>query len=69
MKVTDEMVNRFLRWSLPDNLRSDNCATMPCYPNRTGTNLMNAQEARKMLEFVLAPEQPEGIDSEGGSCD
>ena len=57
--VTDEMVNRFLRWPLPDSVCSDECVTRtggewtPEYPQRTGTNLLTADEARKMLEHVL----------------
>lgn len=69
MKVTEEMINRFLSWPLPKDVCSDPCASLPGYPNRCGTNLLTANQARAMLEHVLAPEQPEGIDSEGGSCD
>ncbi len=59
MRVTDAMVNRFLSWPLPDSVCSDECVTRtggewtPEYPQRTGTNLLTADEARKMLEYVL----------------
>jgi hypothetical protein len=53
MKVTDEMVSRFLSWPLPGGVCSDRCATIPGYTHRIGTNLLNAAEARAMLEHVL----------------
>ena len=53
MKVTDEMVNRFLSWPLPASVRSDDCATVQGYPHRSGTTLLTADEARQMLEHVL----------------
>jgi hypothetical protein len=62
MKVTDEMVNRFLTWPLPKSVDSDVCVTkdygqrsgiINVSPNRTGTNLLTADEARQMLEHVL----------------
>lgn len=34
MKVTDEMVDRFLNWPLPESVCSDPCATQQGYPNR-----------------------------------
>ena len=58
-RVTDAMVNRFLSWPLPESVCSDECVTRtagewtPEYPQRTGTNLLTADEARKMLEYVL----------------
>ena len=60
MKVSDEMVNRFLRWPLPMSVSSDLCVTKremeSSYPpKRIGTNLLTADEARAMLEYVLAP--------------
>ena len=56
MQVTDEMVDRFLTWPLPDSVRSDDCATVQGYPHRSGTNLLTHAEARQMLEHVLAVE-------------
>ena len=54
MIVTKEMVDRFLMWPLPESVCSDHCATMRGYTERTGTNLLTADEARQMLEHVLA---------------
>ena len=51
--VTDEMVNRFLTWPLPDSVCVDMCATEPGCPHRIGTNLLTAIEAKQMLEYVL----------------
>ena len=58
-RVTDAMVNRFLIWPLPESVCSDECVTRtggewtPEYPKRTGTNLLTADEARQMLDWVL----------------
>jgi hypothetical protein len=58
MKVTDEMVDRFLNWPLPDSVCCDPCACMKNYPNsRIGTNLLTAVEARQMLEHVFDVER------------
>lgn len=54
MKITDAMVDRFLSWPLPESVCADLCATKHGYPNRIGTNLLTGEEARKMLEHVLA---------------
>ncbi len=55
MKVTDEMVDRFLSWPLPKSVCADGCATHPDYPHpRSGTNLLTAIEARAMLEHVMS---------------
>lgn len=52
--VTDAMVDRFLSWRLPASVCADGCATNPNYPHpRSGTNLLNADEARQMLEHVM----------------
>lgn len=60
MKVTEEMVYRFLSWKLPESFRPD------CYvefdrerakENRlwpVGTNILSFEEARAMLEHVLS---------------
>lgn len=53
----NEMVNRFLSWPLPKSVCADPCASNPDYPHRSGTNLLNALEARQMLEHVLGPAQ------------
>jgi len=63
MKVTDEMVNRFLRWRLPETFAPDGGISfkpIERHPEWThdswpiGTNLFTAPEARAMLEYVLA---------------
>lgn len=52
-KLIDKLVDKFLAWPLPESVCSDLCASMPGYPHRCGTNLMTADEAKKMLEHVL----------------
>lgn len=49
------MVGRFLAWPLPETVCSDVCATKRGYPHRSGTNLLDAIEARQMLEHVAGP--------------
>lgn len=57
-EVTDEMVSRFLGWRLPDDFLPDcGVSFKPLgHPNGwpTGTNLFTADQARAMLEHVLA---------------
>ena len=71
MKVTDEMVTRFLGWKLPENFSPDGgisfARTVNTYidgqfvkdaprPKQdwpVGTNLLDAEQARLMLEHVL----------------
>lgn len=56
----NKLVDRFLAWPLPATVCADLCATRPDYPHqRVGTNLLTADEARQMLEHVLAPGQSE----------
>jgi hypothetical protein len=51
----DGLVNRFLAWPLPETVCSDTCVTERNYPfPRVGTNLLTADEARQMLQHVLA---------------
>lgn len=62
--VTDEMVNRFLSWRLPSSFNPD-CGISfkrtynesspygPAEHEPTGTNLLDAAQARAMLEHVL----------------
>lgn len=67
MKVTDEMVNRFLWWKLPRDFAPD-CGISfdgrkpdQWNPSREwpmGTNLFTAVQARAMLEHVLGGETP-----------
>lgn len=62
MKVTDEMLTRFLGWPLPkdfapdcgvsfDGRKDDDFNKNKTWP--TGTNLLNAAQARAMLEYVF----------------
>jgi len=56
--VTDTMVDRFLSWKLPENFSPDCGITFTPinHPNSwpIGTNLLTADQARAMLEYVLA---------------
>ena len=69
MKVTDEMVNRFLGWKLPEDFHPDAGISFQPYfnvewnakqgkpPQRhepVGTNLFTAVQVKAMLEHVLA---------------
>lgn len=54
----NQLVERFLSWPLPKSVCADPCASNPDYPGRSGTNLLNADEARQMLEHVLGPATP-----------
>lgn len=56
----DALVNRFLAWPLPESVCCDPCATTRGYPNRMGTNLLTADEAKTMFEHVLAADPSEG---------
>ena len=48
-------VDRFLSWPLPKSVCSDTCVTMNDYKSpRYGTNLLSADEARQMFEYVLS---------------
>lgn len=62
--VSKEMVDRFLSWPLPYDVVADACATIPMYPHRSGTNLLNAAQAEQMLKHVLAAERGAVRDSE-----
>ncbi len=54
-----QLVNRFLVWPLPKTVSSDFCVTEPNYPHaRVGTNLLTADEARQMLEYIFAEGLP-----------
>ena len=57
----EEMVNRFLSWPLPDDVCADPCASIPGYANRTGTNLLNANQAKTMLAHVLGDHSAHGL--------
>lgn len=49
----ETMVDRFLSWRLPLSVSADVCATKYGTENRFGTNLLNADEARQMIEHVV----------------
>lgn len=56
------MVDRFLGWRLPDNVCSDTCVSMRPYPHpRYGTNLLNAEEARQMIEYLFLVTPASGL--------
>jgi hypothetical protein len=49
------LANRFLAWRLPQTVCADLCATNNAYQfPRSGTNLLNAEEAEAMFRHVLA---------------
>lgn len=48
----DILVDRFLSCPLPESVAADPCATKPG-PNRFGTSLLNAVEAKAVLAQVL----------------
>jgi hypothetical protein len=57
------LVNRFLAWPLPKTVVADGCATDSSYPHpRSGTNLLNADEAEAMLRYVLGVPSSSGIE-------
>lgn len=53
--VTDDMVGRFLGWPLPENFSPDGGVTFqaPAVGWPSGTNLLNALQAKEMLRHVL----------------
>ena len=54
-KEIKKLVDRFLAWPLPKSVCSDAIVTEHNYAHpRSGTNLLTADEARQMLEYVLA---------------
>ena len=48
----EELVNRFLRWKLPTTVNPDG---VNGDPNRSGTNLLTADEARQMFKALFKP--------------
>ncbi len=51
---TDKLVDRFLQWPLPKSVCSDKCVSEPNYQgDRVGTNLLTADEARQMIEYLF----------------
>ena len=53
--VLNTLVDRFLMWPLPKSVRSDLCVTMDYEFPRSGTNLLSADEAKQMVDYLLAP--------------
>jgi hypothetical protein len=55
--IVEALTNRFLRWPLPQSVNSDTCVTYNTYEYpRHGTNLLSADEARQMIEYLLEGE-------------
>jgi hypothetical protein len=52
------LVDRFLAWPLPKSVRSDPCVTVDYPHQRSGTNLLTADEARQMFEYLFALDAP-----------
>ena len=49
------LVDRFLAWPLPQSVCSDTCVSDKNYKfPRSGTNLLTADEARQMFEYLFA---------------
>lgn len=48
-----ELVDKFLAWPLPASACADLCATKQGYPHRSGTTLLNANEAKQMVEHLF----------------
>jgi len=56
-RVWQRLVDRFLQWPLPQTVCSDLCVTDSAYRfPRSGTNLLNVNEARQMIEYLFAGE-------------
>lgn len=50
-----KLVDRFLAWEIPKTVCSDLCMNDPRYPYpRSGTCIMTADEAKQMIEYLLA---------------
>lgn len=61
----DKLVDRFLSWPLPASVNCDLCVTRQDYPHgRIGTNLLTADEAKQMLEYLLAARDEGGVKHE-----
>ena len=53
-KAIDGLVDMFLAWELPRTVCSDSCVTVKNYNGqRTGTNLLNANEAKQMIKYLI----------------
>jgi hypothetical protein len=59
----DKLVNRFLAWELPVPVCSDTCVCDAEYQfERSGTNLLDAGQARQMIEYLLG-EMSDGMEN------
>lgn len=48
------LVDRFLQWKLPASVCSDTCVSDRSYVHsRSGTNLLDVNEARQMIEYLM----------------
>lgn len=72
-KITDEMVSRFLGWKLPQHFYPDCYITFDrekasngSWP--IGTNLLTAEQARKMLEHVTQAPATSKVLTEHSGC-
>lgn len=55
----NSLVSRFLMWKLPSSVCSDPCVSDRDYKfPRNGTNLLSANEARQMIEYLLDIDEP-----------
>lgn len=66
-QLIDRMVNRFLQWRLPENFVPD-CGISFNKPSKpytekawwpVGTNLLDATQAKEMIEWILQDEKEE----------
>ena len=54
-ELVEKLVNAFLSCQLPSTVCSDQCLTVRNYPHqRLGTSLLNADEARQMVEHLAS---------------
>lgn len=54
-KIITELVDKFLGWELPKSVCSDQCVAMRDYKfPRSGTNLLDINEAKQMIEYLLS---------------
>jgi len=62
MVDVDEMVTRFLSWTLPNDFYPDaGISFTKNGPRPIGTNLFTAIQARAMITYMLVNDEPRGI--------
>lgn len=60
----NNLVNRFLAWPIPQSVCSDGCVTNSAYAlPRSGTNLLNADEAKQMIRYLLEAQEHSHLQS------